>query len=312
MNVMNYLKQALILSLLFVSISAFSQFSGQGPVTLTAPTGVTNIQWFNNSTGTPVAISGATNATYQTSTPGVYYAQFDKNTTSTCTSSKSVVTVIMNQGSSTTLNGATNNSGALSYQWKNQGTAVSGANAANLTVTEGGLYTLDVTNSSCTVQSESIYVFVLSTPTLPDLTPTTEIGSLEFATAAAQRDFIVNIFEINNSSGSATPALAFRVAKLSAFDITYPTSSGTSAVFTGIANSNSDWNFTENTNFITATVKSGITMPANGSKQIGFKATRKASIPANTNQNITVTVINGSLGEVKTDNNIVQTTITAN
>jgi hypothetical protein len=152
----------------------------------------------------------------------------------------------------------------------------------------------------------------LSTPTLPDLTPTNEIGSLEFATAAAQRDFIVNIFEINNSSGSSTPPLSFRVAKLSAFDITYLTSSGTSDVFTGIANSNSDWNFTETTNFITATAKAGITMPANGSKQIGFKATRKASIPANTNQNITVTVINGSLGEAKTDNNIVQTTITVN
>jgi len=309
---MNFLRQTLILGLLVMSITAFSQFSGQGPVTLTAPTGVTNIQWFNNTTGTPVAISGATNATYATSTPGVYYAQFDKATIGSCTSSKTVTTIIMSQGSSATLNGATNNSGAISYQWKNSSTAISGANAANLTTTQGGLYSLEITNSGCAVQSESIYVFVLSTPILSDLTPTTEIGSLEFATAAAQRDFVVNIFEINNSSGSSTPPLSFRVAKLSAFDITYPTSSGTSAVFTGIANSNSDWNFTETTNFITATVKSGITMPANGSKQIGFKATRKASIPANTNQNITVTVINGSLGEVKTDNNIVQTTITAN
>jgi hypothetical protein len=309
---MNNLKQTLILGLLFVSISAFSQFSGQGPVTLTAPTGVTNIQWFNNSTGTPVAISGATNATYQTSTPGVYYAQFDKNTASSCTSSKTVATVIMNQGSSTTLNGATNNSGALSYQWKNQSTAISGANSANLTVTEGGLYTLDVTNSSCTVQSESIYVFVLSTPVLPDLNPTLEIASLEFTPTASPRDFLVKIFEINNSSGTATPALSFRVSKLSAFNITYPTTSGNSSVFETTANSNGDWNFTESTNFITATIKSGVTIPASGSKIIGFTVARKANISSNTNQNITVTVINGSIGEVKTDNNIVQTTITAN
>ena len=66
---MNFLKQSLILCLHVISITAFSQYSGQGPVTLTAPTGVTNIQWFNNTTGTPVAISGATNATFSTSTP---------------------------------------------------------------------------------------------------------------------------------------------------------------------------------------------------------------------------------------------------
>lgn len=308
---MNILKQTMILSLLVMSFTAFSQFSGQGPVTLTAPTGVTNIQWFNNTTGTPVAISGATNATFTTSTPGVYYVQFDKATIGSCMSSRSVNTVVMNQGSTTTLNGANNNSGAISYQWKNQGTAISGANSANITTTQGGLFSLEIVNSSCAVQSENIYVYVLSAPVLSDLSPTTEIGSLEF-NPAVQRDFVVNIFEINNSSGSATPALSFRVAKLSAFDITYPTISGTSNVFTGIANSNSDWNFTESTNFITATAKAGITMPANGSKQIGFKATRKSNIATNTNQNITVTVINGSLGEVKTDNNIVQTTITAN
>jgi hypothetical protein len=308
---MNFLRQTLILGLLVMRITAFSQFSGQGPVTLTAPTGVTNIQWFNSTTGSPVAISGATNATLTTSTPGVYYAQFDKASIGSCMSSRSVTTVIMTQGSSTTLNGATNNSGAISYQWKKSGTAISGADTTNLTVTEGGLYSLEITNSSCVIQSESIYVFVLPTTALHDLTPTIEIESLEFA-PAAQRDFVVNIFEINNSSGSATPPLSFRVAKLSAFDITYPTSSGTSAVFTGIANSNSDWNFTDNTYSITATAKAGITMPANGSKQIGFRATRKENMPANTTQNITVTVINGSLGEVKTDNNIVVTTITAN
>lgn len=303
---MNFLRQILILGLLVMSVTAFSQFSGQGPVTLTAPTGVTNIQWFNNTTGIPVAISGATNATFTTSTPGVFYAQFNPASIGSC--NRSVVTVVMNQGNSTTLNGATNNSGAISYQWKNAGTNISGATTANLTVTQGGLYSLEIVNSRCAIQSESIYVFVLS---YADLTPTIEISSLEFA-PAAQRDFVVNVFEINNSPGTATPALSFRVSKLSAFDITYPTSSGTSAVFTGIANSNSDWDFIESNSTITATAKPSVIMPSGGSKQIGFRATRKASIPANTNQNITVTVINGSLGEVKTDNNIVQTTVTAN
>jgi hypothetical protein len=152
----------------------------------------------------------------------------------------------------------------------------------------------------------------LSTPVLPDLNPTLDIASLEFTPTASPRDFLVKIFEINNSSGTATPALSFRVSKLSAFNITYPTTSGNSSVFETTANSNGDWNFTEGTNFITATIKSGVTIPASGSKIIGFTVARKANISSNTNQNITVTVINGSLGEVKTDNNIVQTTITAN
>jgi len=309
---MNFLKQSLILCLHVISITAFSQYSGQGPVTLTAPTGVTNIQWFNNTTGTPVAISGANNATYTTSTPGVYCVQFNQTSIGSCTaSSRSVSTVIMSQGSSITLNGATNNSGATSYQWKNGGTIISGANTANLTVSQGGLYSLEIVNSRCAIQSESIYVFVLSAAVSADLSPTTDIGSLEFA-ASAQRDFVVNIFETNNSSGTTTPPLSFRVSKLSAFDITYSTSSGTSNVFTAIANSNSDWDFTDGTSFITATAKANVIMPPGGSKQIGFRAIRKTGIATNTNQNITVTVINGSLGEVRIDNNIVQTTITAN
>jgi hypothetical protein len=33
---------------------------------------------------------------------------------------------------------------------------------------------------------------------LPDLTPTTEINSLEFLTAGTSRDFVVNVYEIND------------------------------------------------------------------------------------------------------------------
>jgi hypothetical protein len=146
----------------------------------------------------------------------------------------------------------------------------------------------------------------------PDLTPTTEINALAFTTAGQQRDFSLNAFKITNVNNVPGKPIAFRVAKLSAFDITYATTSGTSNVFGGMANSNNNWVFTENSNFITVTAKSGIVIPPGGAKKIGFTATRKAGVPINTSQNITVTFIFGSAGEVKTDNNIVETKITAN
>jgi hypothetical protein len=147
---------------------------------------------------------------------------------------------------------------------------------------------------------------------LPDLTPTTEINSLEFLTAGASRDFVVNVFEINNKPNVSGSTIGFRVAKISGFTITYPSTSGTSNVFGGTANSNSDWTFTENANFITVTAKAGVVIPQNGKKTVGFTATRKTGVPSNTSQNITVTIIYGSAGEEKIDNNTVETKITAN
>jgi hypothetical protein len=147
---------------------------------------------------------------------------------------------------------------------------------------------------------------------LPDLSPTTEIASLEFLTAGTQKDFVVNVFEINSISNITGQPIAFRVAKTSAFDITYAVTSGISNVFSTVNNSNSDWIFTETANFIIVTAKSGIAIPIGGSKVVGFRATRKPGIPQNTSQNITVTIIYGSAGEEKVDNNIVETKITAN
>jgi len=148
---------------------------------------------------------------------------------------------------------------------------------------------------------------------LPDLTPTTEINSLEFLTAGASRDFVVNVFEINNKPNVSGSTIVFRVAKISGFTITYPSTSGTSDVFVGgTANSNSDWTFTENANFITVTAKAGVVIPPNGKKTVGFTATRKTDVPSNTSQNITVTIIYGSAGEEKVSNNTVETKITAN
>jgi hypothetical protein len=49
-----------------------------------------------------------------------------------------------------------------------------------------------------------------------------------------------------------------------------------------------------------------------GRRSIGFTVARKSGVPSNTSQNITVTIIYGSAGEEKVNNNTVETKITAN
>jgi hypothetical protein len=173
-------------------------------------------------------------------------------------------------------------------------------------------------SSNCDPDNDGILTPVDSIPNiwgddiLLDLSPTIEIASLSFSEAGAKKDFIIKIFEINNVTNLVVKPIAFRVAKSSAFDITYTTTSGISNVFTAIDNNNGDWTFTETANFIKVTSNTGITIPAGGARIMGFTATRKLGIPQNTSQNITVTIIYGSAGEEKVDNNIVETKITAN
>ena len=147
---------------------------------------------------------------------------------------------------------------------------------------------------------------------LPDLNPTIDIDGLEFNSVTTSRDFIVNINEINNKPHVLNAPMTFRVTKLSAFTISYATTSGTSNVGGGKANSNSDWTFSETADFIIITANTGITVPQNSFKAIGFTITRKEGIPTNTTQHITVTIYNGSAGEEKISNNLAQTTLTVN
>ena len=147
---------------------------------------------------------------------------------------------------------------------------------------------------------------------LPDLSPTTDIDNLEFTNVINSRDFIVNIFEINNILNISGKTISFRVAKISGFDITYSTTSGLSNVLGGTSNTNSDWDFTENENSITVTAKAGSVTLQNTKKVVGFTITRKVGTPSMTSQNITVTIIYGSAGEERVSNNIVETKVTAN
>ncbi|KQS23821.1 hypothetical protein [Dyadobacter sp. Leaf189] len=133
-----------------------------------------------------------------------------------------------------------------------------------------------------------------------DLTPTIDINALLFAEAAS-RDFVLNMYEINNVETSGL--ISFRISKISAFKITYPLTSGTSNVLGGVANQNSSWDFTENANFVIITSKAGIKIAQGGKAVVGFKITRNAGQSANITQNITAVIVGGAGGEVNSDNN---------
>jgi hypothetical protein len=185
-------------------------------------------------------------------------------------------------------------------KWENLGNAGGTTGTVSTTGT--------VTAAAVTPNTYSAFTF--GTVTTIDLTPTNDIDGLNFVTAGTNRDFVVNVYNIN--IGPTTAPVRVAISKLTAFDITYSTSSGNSNVFGGTPNQNSDWTFTETSSFIIATSKSGIVINGNGQSVIGFTLTRKAGVANGTTQNITTSIASGTGGgETPTNNNTAITNVTA-
>ncbi|MEN9302327.1 MAG: hypothetical protein RL264_756 [Bacteroidota bacterium] len=155
-----------------VGATTFCQGSS---VVLNANTGTgLTYQWQNNGTN----ISGATASSYSATSAGSYTVVVTNN--GVCSTTSSVKTVIVNpaplalitnngstsicQGGSVLLNANTGT--GLTYQWKNNGTNITGATASSYTATTAGSYTVVVTNSnSCTATSSATAVTVNALPT---------------------------------------------------------------------------------------------------------------------------------------------------
>jgi hypothetical protein len=139
-------------------------------------------QWYRGTPGSGTAISGATSATYATTTAGTYYCVVTNNSSLSATSSAATVTVnsapvITTQPSSASIcSGASATlsivaTGATGYQWYSgttgSGTAISGATSASLSRSVAGSCYCVVTNASgCTVTSTAATVTVNSAPTI--------------------------------------------------------------------------------------------------------------------------------------------------
>ena len=147
---------------------------------------------------------------------------------------------------------------------------------------------------------------------VPDLSPSTDIDNLNFGVNSGPRDFVLNLYEVNNlpTSGSIT----FNINKPTAFSITYPTTNVTANVT--IAGNpvveNSNWNFSETPNFIVVTSKAGVGIAAGGQATIGFRIMRKPNVLNYTLQNLTISIGDGAGGELNPTNNLVVTRIVTN
>ncbi len=155
-------KYILLFHLLLLSLCAIAQFSGAGPANLTTPSGASSIQWYEVTASGAAAIAGETNATYSTSTSGIFYADYiDSSQPATCQDQQTTFTFVIEDGETITLDGSNNNGGGSSYQWYNDGAPISGATSDSYAATEGGFYQLTYDNGICTTVSKPYYVFLL-------------------------------------------------------------------------------------------------------------------------------------------------------
>jgi hypothetical protein len=151
-------------------------------VTATGGSGFT-YQWYSGAVGSGTAISGATSASYSTSTPGSYYCVVANSSGGSATSSAASVTVAVSpsisgpsnqsicSGSSATLSVSASGGSAFTYQWYSgaigSGTAISGATSASYTTATPGSYYCVVTNSNgCSTSSSAAAVTVIAAPSI--------------------------------------------------------------------------------------------------------------------------------------------------
>ncbi len=159
-----------------ISAGGSTSFCEGGNVILTGNTGTGfSYQWRNNGTN----LLNATNSNYTASLSGNYKVLVTNN--NNCVDSSSSITVNVNplpptptinssstsfcKGKSLLLSCA--NTG-YSYQWKKDGTAISGANSINFTVIQSGNYTVEITNTnSCKSASLSSTITENLSPIVP-------------------------------------------------------------------------------------------------------------------------------------------------
>lgn len=195
---------------------------------------------------------------------------------------------------------------AAIYAYRNTGGTWTKISASLSSSLSGDIYT----TSSFNAPGFSPWTLSSLSANSPDLTPSVFMDALSFTPleVGVPRDFIVELDEVAGVPTSGV--IQFRITKPAAFDITFNPSSGISNVFGGIPNSNSDFTVVDAGAFYLVTTN--VPMGAYDFKIAGFKISRKPGIPANTTQNIGITIIPGSGGDNSNVNNLTSLQITAN
>ncbi|HAP01849.1 MAG TPA: hypothetical protein DCQ93_08005 [Bacteroidetes bacterium] len=160
--------------------------AGSNVVLNASPAGY-SYQWYRNN----ILIAGATNISYQTGTTGTYKVMICNNssntihvtsyTNPTSTISPSVSPQYICSGSSIVFNANTGT--GLTYQWKKNGTSISGATNSSYTATSAGIYKVLVTNSNgCTKNSNQVKVIIQTCKEEMDAESNSEISPNPFTT----------------------------------------------------------------------------------------------------------------------------------
>ena len=168
----------------------------------------------------------------------------------------------------------------------------------------------DITDTSGTTKETDDPTVVVFTQS-PDFAPTIDIDALVFLPNGDAKDLIVNVAEVKGAPSDG--AVVLKITTGNAFVITFNASATNSIVNggNGTAVNNSAWDITQNATTITMTLKQGETIAANSSSSIGFSINRGSDVPTQTNQSITVSVVNGSGGDSEVFNNTYNTVVIA-
>jgi hypothetical protein len=133
-------------------------FCNNGSVTLSSTADAGN-QWYRNG----VAVNGATAATYQAITSGVYTVRTTNNNITTSSPAGITVSVITVPTPTITKNGTVlTSSAATGNQWYLNGVLIANATAQTYEPTEGGVYKVQVMANDCASALSEGYTYTLS------------------------------------------------------------------------------------------------------------------------------------------------------
>jgi hypothetical protein len=198
-----------------ITASGATVFCTGGSVVLSTGTGSGyTYQWKRNGTN----ISGATTSSYTVSTAGTYTIVVSASGCSN-TSAGVVITVgtlptatITAGGPTTFCSGGsvtlTANSGSgYTYQWKLNGTNISGATSQSYSATQAGGYTVVVSSGGCNRTSSTMTTSLVSGPTLScSASPSNSTVSVSVTSGTGPYTYAWNTNPINTTATATVPA----------------------------------------------------------------------------------------------------------